>query len=286
MIKEAEILDSLKGAMHIVQPVEIDNNPLLNPPTKDLPEIKGTWSIVEYLENGTLASFIEKAGKHKNRLPNRLLWRFLLCLTKALVALTYPHYLNPNANPILQEQIPANPTRGNPIAHRDLHDANIMIGDVLLDAEHTITPQLKVIDFDDADKIEPGNPAPHLGDIGEVGDTMVRLITLGGFRFWEPKDHTSYQPRSGPPFQTRAIQLTPEGIVYSQTRWLDPDMRDLVCRMCGWEDATLPTLDHLDRFVTDAVHQRDAAYYGDVAIEQDENVKQLWHDIVYKASAT
>lgn len=53
-----------------------------------------------------------------------------------------------------------------------------MIGDVLLDAEHTITPQLKVIDFDDADKIEPGNPAPHLGDIGEVGDVRILLKNI------------------------------------------------------------------------------------------------------------
>lgn len=70
----------MKGAMHIVQVLDIHDNPLQRPGTEELPVIEGHWVILEYLENGSIEKFINNTTESlRTRLPNRLLWRFFLC---------------------------------------------------------------------------------------------------------------------------------------------------------------------------------------------------------------
>lgn len=57
--------------MHVVKPLAIDPNPLVN--------LGVPYYITEYLQNGTLKLFVQRTRQAGERLPNRLLWRLFLC---------------------------------------------------------------------------------------------------------------------------------------------------------------------------------------------------------------
>ncbi|KAI0490281.1 kinase-like domain-containing protein [Xylaria cf. heliscus] len=108
--------------------------------------------ITEMLDNGDLASFLKKVRQHRDKIPNPVLWSFLLCFVRMCIGLAYPpadnHDLNNNPGPIT-ETIPTreqdNPRR---IVHFDMDPRNIFVGDVLQGAnEHLIAPILKLGDF-------------------------------------------------------------------------------------------------------------------------------------------
>ncbi|KAI1503527.1 kinase-like protein [Biscogniauxia marginata] len=48
------------------------------------------YLLLEFVENGDLANLIWRIGEQKERVPNRVLWSFWLCLISACVAMEYP----------------------------------------------------------------------------------------------------------------------------------------------------------------------------------------------------
>ncbi|KAK8122297.1 hypothetical protein PG984_010967 [Apiospora sp. TS-2023a] len=81
--RERRFLRTLSRAMHIVQEIPVYVEPeerkkLENPPTLCL----------EYLQGGTLTSFINDKLPKEKTIPSRLLWSFMLCLILAFAAVT------------------------------------------------------------------------------------------------------------------------------------------------------------------------------------------------------
>ncbi|RWA08269.1 hypothetical protein EKO27_g6840 [Xylaria grammica] len=107
--------------------------------------------ITEMLEHGDLAHFIAKVRSHNEKIPNAVLWRFLLCLVRMCIGLAYPptsiNQLKDLPAPIT-EVIPddeaVTPRR---VVHFDFDPRNIFIGKIGVGKEHDLTPLLKLGDF-------------------------------------------------------------------------------------------------------------------------------------------
>ncbi|KAI0449369.1 kinase-like domain-containing protein [Xylaria acuta] len=117
--------------------------------------------ITEMLENGDLALIIKKVRQHGDKIPNPILWRFLLCFVRMCIGLAYPpadiEELKNTPAPIT-ETIPTRlqntPRR---IVHFDMDPKNIFVGDILQGGEdHAMTPILKLGDFGLSTDVAPG----------------------------------------------------------------------------------------------------------------------------------
>ncbi|KAJ2999262.1 hypothetical protein NUW58_g57 [Xylaria curta] len=158
----------LRWAEHIVTPIKLNIDPLQYPRRENNRPIpfNKPYLIVEYLENGTLMDFLSRRrGANLGRLPNRVLWAFFLCLTRACVAMANPAPPIPNPNTPKdkrREALPHSPIprpAGN-LVHGDMNLGNLMFGDrphrlisqqqQQWDAEHGSIPILKLIDFGEA----------------------------------------------------------------------------------------------------------------------------------------
>ncbi|KAI1118952.1 kinase-like domain-containing protein [Nemania sp. NC0429] len=113
--------------------------------------------MLELLENGDLSHFIIKVRERKDTIPNRVLWRFFLCLVRMCIGLAYPpdriQEYNDLPGPITETvpgQLRNNPSR---IVHFDMDPRNIFIGD-FVGEEHRLTPLLKLGDFGLATEIQ------------------------------------------------------------------------------------------------------------------------------------
>ncbi|KAI8949251.1 kinase-like domain-containing protein [Xylaria longipes] len=137
---------------------------------EDLPNTKRTKTgappvnifITEMLDNGDLSSIIKKVRQHGDRIPNPILWSFLLCFVRMCIGLAYPpadiEEFKGNPGPI-KETIPAR-LRDHPrrIVHFDMDPRNIFVGDVRQGSEdeHGMAPILKLGDFGLATEVVPG----------------------------------------------------------------------------------------------------------------------------------
>ncbi|KAH9907740.1 kinase-like domain-containing protein [Xylariomycetidae sp. FL2044] len=111
--------------------------------------------ITEFLPNGDLTTLIGKCYDHSLDVPNTILWRFFLCLTRMCIAMAYPPASLPeydDTSGLVAETVPRrddlenNPRR---IVHFDFDPSNIFVGelDPDRDTEHGISPILKLGDF-------------------------------------------------------------------------------------------------------------------------------------------
>ncbi|KAI0880241.1 kinase-like protein [Annulohypoxylon maeteangense] len=200
---------------------------------------------------------------------------------KSLIAMSWPE--NINASEQVSETIPADGRGDWWILHNDLHEDNIMLGDVLVDDEHRITPRLKVIDFGASIRVNSSNRTRSWRDLAAVGELMLSLILLISLPILEHGEHNvaMFQPSPNEDeVETQAIELVPLSGDEDEQPWLDPDLKLLVCK-CLRTDKNLPSLRDLDLEISAAVRERDAAFYEDDPEEQDAFIEKLWHDIVH-----
>ncbi|KAI5927374.1 kinase-like domain-containing protein [Camillea tinctor] len=118
--------------------------------------------VMDLLEHGDLAEFIIKVSDHQERVPNTVLWRFLLCLVRMCIAMAYPPARRPENGNVpgpIRETVPnqpqAQPAR---IVHFDLDPFNILIGAGFDNNEHGLTPILKLTDFGASSEVKSGQP--------------------------------------------------------------------------------------------------------------------------------
>ncbi|KAI1392675.1 uncharacterized protein F4822DRAFT_137551 [Hypoxylon trugodes] len=84
-------------------------------------------------------------------IPNRVLWRYFLCLVRGVVAMAYPAQAptwDPDA--IIRESVPNTGEPPSNLVHYDLDPSNILCGEPDFtgdDREHTYAPILKITDF-------------------------------------------------------------------------------------------------------------------------------------------
>ncbi|KAI0113325.1 kinase-like domain-containing protein [Daldinia grandis] len=277
MRKEREYLRKLRGALHIVQILEIENNPLAKNP------VQGEWIILEWLSCGALSDFIVRARKKVNRLPNRLLWRFFLCLIRACIAMADPP--NRTDEKVEKERVLGDLPEGG-ISHGDLHNGNVVLGDPPDDFEHTITPILKVIDFGNAGEwtwIDSTGTTTH-SNLWDIGKLMIGLITL------DERPHVVNVGLGAVALLERGIILTTDaekilplddpGAPYPL---LDPLLGRLVCWCLATEPEDRPTLWDIGNQVGFAVGSKLEAAYPNRPEEGNDDISQLWKRIIFDA---
>ncbi|OTA94900.1 hypothetical protein M434DRAFT_29440 [Hypoxylon sp. CO27-5] len=278
--REKIYLKKLRGAMHIVQMIDIPNNPLSNRSRTDLPDIGDDWVIMEWLEHGTIGNFITKARSAGfARLPNRLLWRFFLCLIRGCIAMAWPP--NRDDGVVGIEEIQR--TTPSKLVHNDIHAENVLLAEPPLDGEHTISPILKLIDFGVAGEWSwgEGSASAVQSNIWEIGKVMVCLIRLrvpgnvnnNGGHYFRMVD-------GGPQIETDGKEILPLNGQGAPCPNLDLLLGRLVCACLATNHVNRPNLEELSTIVVDAVHTRGAGFYGNITEEQDDTIPSLWRQIV------
>ncbi|KAI1778977.1 kinase-like protein [Hypoxylon cercidicola] len=260
--EEKNHLIRLRGNRHLVEIYDLPDIPLSS--TNIDPDC---WIILEYLPNGTIHSFIKLAKAKLGRgklLPNRLLWRFFLCLIRSSIAMAWPD---------TNERVPNVEARN--LSHNDIHYENVLLGEPLPDNEHRITPILKLIDFGMARYVKEGEKR-NVQDIGEV---MMYLIDLST-ELMDPDADEEDLPEivwEGQTIRTDATRIVPF------KKEIDPLLQTLVCACLSTDDdLPWPSLNYLFTAAQNAIVNPSASYRNRPE-EQDAYISRLWKDIVTTA---
>ncbi|KAI1473211.1 kinase-like domain-containing protein [Daldinia caldariorum] len=278
MRRERDYLRRFRGALHIVQMIEVENNPLNRQPS-----IAGQWITMEWLSCGSLSNFIAKAKTKVNRLPNRLLWRFFLCLVRACIAMANP----PNRDDgIVEREVVRDVLPKTAVAHGDFHAANVVLGEPPSDSEHTITPILKVIDFGNASEWSwiDGMGTTANNNLWEVGKFMIGLITLSEREFIPRSGRGKVMmPNQGKVLTTDAVAILPLDPPNAKFPLLDPDLGRLVCWCLATDIEDGPSLWDIDNRVGFFAGSKRPMDYPNRPEETDDHISRLWRQIVYNA---
>ncbi|KAI0538444.1 kinase-like domain-containing protein [Xylaria digitata] len=254
---EIQNLKSLKWAQHIVTIIQL---PFKSEKTR---WIMDNTIITEYLENGTLMDLKQRLGQYTHpprKLPNRVLWAIFLCLVRGCVGIAYPpgdlRKTPRGPSDQLLETVPGDIDSHPPkkIEHGDLHEGNIMIGNLDED-EHSLFPVLKLIDFGLASEIEEAVEE----NIASIGTVMCELI-------WEARDiNQLVNDKQGQNIQDPN---------------LDPDLVMLAAQCIADDPASRPSLSRLLSVIGPKVQQK----YPHIPDESDSYISGLVQRNVFDAS--
>ncbi|KAI2602490.1 kinase-like domain-containing protein [Hypoxylon sp. NC1633] len=186
---EKHWLTRLRGCRHIIQTMDVPNDPLAQTLTTIQSHMMKCWIYMEYAHNGSLQAFIDRNYSlyQAQPVPNRILWNIFRCLVRACVEMGY--YDKTDLSTFQGEAELLNVAPG-PLAHNDFTISNVVVGDIdpaYLSPEHDLMPTIKAIDFGEALELDP-NRAPMLGsqfkpptgwqqNIMDVGVIMMYVIT-------------------------------------------------------------------------------------------------------------
>ncbi|KAI2601812.1 kinase-like domain-containing protein [Hypoxylon sp. NC1633] len=283
---EIQWLQRLRGAEHIVRMLAYrdDPEPRVLPRNArtasqrrrralqdSLAGLVGPVVVLEYLENGNLAQvFNGRLIKHDQLLPNRVLWSFFLCMTRACVALAYP--LNGAGDqPNQLETLPVDGREPSRVEHADLHMGNIMIGHAGDEfQEHDLVPALKFIDFGRTREGFDG----VVDNLWTISRTMINLIARQEVRI--SRWITTYQG-----IETRATEILPHGNG-SKYPTLDNDLRDFLARCLADEKKDRPSLQTMLRTTENAVRNKTGDTFNN-GNETNEMVKNILQQYIYNA---
>ncbi|KAI0127942.1 hypothetical protein BJ170DRAFT_683764 [Xylariales sp. AK1849] len=267
---ERKWLDILKWAKHIVGIEDIPDDPLL----RRLPlrsHHMEHWNFLEWVENGTVGDFIQRMLDHDIQvLPNRLLWRFFLCLIRTCIAMAWPPQPAADGLPLL-EHVGLQKPRG--ILHGDIHSGNVMIGAFEAppgEVEHDIAPPLKLIDFSSAWEVSSESSSDDTTKINvfDMGTIMVELATLSpdaGLPLSAEDSEVVYvqERRDSPRIKTVGLALLPDADGKDPVPNLDKDLRFLICACLAVDYQHRPGLAALASVAMTAIEERNAEWYLD-----------------------
>ncbi|KAI1453554.1 hypothetical protein F4805DRAFT_443024 [Annulohypoxylon moriforme] len=276
MLGEFRALEMFEGSMHIIQAATLPQgvrNPIDNAP--------GPTVLMECLEGGSVWRVVKKrqAQSPVEELPNRMLWRMLLCLVRVCIGMAYPR---PSKVPHLETFPVSEVERRNPAdwQHGDMHTGNILFGDFepTLD-EHGLTPILKAIDLERCRPIdEMSRQSSHNRWFGveenlhSAGMAIRHMIVVNAI---DTKRHVL------PPTRARSFE---SWAVLDQDSWphLDRDLADLLSELGAQEGEDRPYLrDVFERVVAGC--SRTAAFYAQYPrgdIETDEHITALCRQLI------
>ncbi|KAK7969347.1 hypothetical protein PG996_002216 [Apiospora saccharicola] len=239
-------LRKFAGAEHIIQVLPEYNHlwrTKKNQSSDGGPLLAHPVIVMEYLENGTLDQLINRFGKIERRIPQRLIWSFALCMLRAVAAITYPDQLDGRRRREVAKDDPP-----SLITQNSWKGLNVLIGDMMEDdAEHSLAPVLKLIDFGRGREEDPeADPyweelkglSNNLAGVGWVLQDLVDrdLYRENDYRVWRAGRSAVFDPYD---FTTGAHAL-----VLANER-LDRALRDLIAMCLAGHRHHLPTLREL-----------------------------------------
>ncbi|OTA51955.1 hypothetical protein K449DRAFT_441031 [Hypoxylon sp. EC38] len=264
---EKEWLQKLRGCKHIIQSLDIPplDDPLLNIPIGMQSHGLRNWIFMEYAENGTLNSFVER---HREQypgelLPCRLLWRFFMCLIRAAIEMAYYDATRDgkqvditNASLESLKSIPP-----GPLGHLDWSVNNVIVGALephFQPPEHSITPTLKAIDFGEARNVDPEtdefNRIGSERNLLDIGEIMGFLMILGRGDFNDKVkvtvDDKTFEISGGSYIEQNRLEIMAKGV--------DSLMIGFVYQCLSLERVSRPNLIDLAIKVHDQVVNRGA----------------------------
>ncbi|KAI1434335.1 hypothetical protein GGR50DRAFT_695273 [Xylaria sp. CBS 124048] len=287
-------LKMLKWAKHVVRDMTPEDDPLaqqflgrsLNGAEAEY------WVYMEWLENGTLGTFIDKASESEViqvPLPNRLLWRFFLCMTRMCIAMGWPPQQPEGDDPQPVTERAHGPAYGG-LSHSDIHSGNVMLGGFMPDdpdKEHWLTPILKLIDFGEMKKLEGEQKeiekanAANLYAIGYIMLMLVKLDTQWPGHSAQPWRLDPSQPE----FLTFGAPLLPDVNGVDPYPTLDPNLRNLVCLCLARESKKRLSPSIMANVAVKCIAERDEKYYRDRGVEgeSDESIREILQEILFNA---
>ncbi|KAI1653859.1 hypothetical protein F4813DRAFT_241790 [Daldinia decipiens] len=292
---EGMYLSILQWAKHIVKLIQPPNDPLSRQFEGIQPHgiRQGEWIYIEWLENGTIGSFLDRAYEKDRQLPNRMLWSFFLCLIRIGIALAWPPAGPGNDGEPQTETIGPGP--GRRIVHDDLHDENVMFGpfEPDSDGEHDLTPIIKAIDFGTAKEFPADrSDFSHKGEPDNVFDfgvlmsgmaTLDRSSALGLMPRTAGADY--YYPGGGEMrILVAATFMIPDR---DPNNTLDPELRYLIMSCTAVRPEDRPSLADLEDRVSHVLEERDEDWYilrnMNARDESDDNIDDILQELLLDA---
>ncbi|KAH9904161.1 hypothetical protein F4778DRAFT_734261 [Xylariomycetidae sp. FL2044] len=280
----------LNGSMHLVSLIayrDDDQGVAPNLASRSLPPVPessgdfleglaGPTIVTEYLENGVWNTFLWRLKGRDTPISNRVLWALYLCAIRACIALAYPRRLQPDRETILEE-IPQGVQPSNWL-HGDLHDNNIMFGNVNPDVqEHTLIPALKMIDFGCTKQIRRGSAVEQ--NLYNAAELMYNLIFRRRYKMTENGETRKYKE-----IRTHAVGLSDDEVPDDIRSDLDPDLRDLICRSMAENVKDRFTLAQALNTTSEAVRNKNAGSYSHLrTADTDADLRQFVQDTIYNS---
>ncbi|KAI0104094.1 hypothetical protein F4776DRAFT_488153 [Hypoxylon sp. NC0597] len=283
LVNEAYCLEMLRGAEHIVQIIPIDGASLNVSGTGRRPTM-----ALEFIPYGTAHVLLQKIRICQTYLPNRLLWRILLCLARQLTAMAYPPRGEPNA-PVSSERIvPGSASFG--LTQNSCHLNNFVLGDLSPDAEHSLVPIVKLIDFGRG-KMAPAQEAYYANLSGAGYMVMAlaspELTSVERNRHFR-KSYNDYELKHGP--NAGEMITTSAHPDFLARQDLDPLLQDTIARMLSQFLNERPDLAELVQICEDAVAHRELADFENEHTipelrnwETDDGIRQLVQTLILDA---
>ncbi|KAI8634187.1 hypothetical protein F5Y19DRAFT_412301 [Xylariaceae sp. FL1651] len=290
---EIETLRTVNGGMHVVGIVAYRDDPearakvLARRPFPRvaagqgdyLAGLAGPILVMEYLENGTIGSLIRRLQESDTIVPNRILWAFYLCGIRACLALAYPKALDPDATAIL-EGIPPPGIQASGLDHRDIHTANVLIGNIdPAVAEHSHVPILKLIDFGEAVDEDPPEDAMSY-NLCAISEIMLCLIIR------KPRTYDIPGSRIGmwQGIRTTAKELSDTLDLANPVdpyRHVDIELRDLICRSMATDwDLRTPLAVAFDTAIRAVTTKTAASFSLYETAETDDDIRQFVQKLI------
>ncbi|KAK9794402.1 putative Protein kinase domain-containing protein [Seiridium cardinale] len=194
------------------------------------------WMYMEYVENGTLQTFLNKVASRGGRLPNRIMWKIYMCFVRIGIAFAWPDVHTPG--PVVVETIhPDTPPRM--LLNTDLHAENMMFGKMDDNLEHSLVPIMKNIDLGCVQEV----PTP---DEATWDRAMKSFVAGVGLELMILQ-------------QMEKVAELGRGNIHHPG--IDPDLRNAILLSRSSNQSEVPDLLGLAGGVSRAVYERDANWY-------------------------
>ncbi|KAI0126714.1 kinase-like domain-containing protein [Xylariales sp. AK1849] len=260
--REIQAMRNLKGAMHIVRILDVPDDPL-EKEVEGAEELGNTrWMYMEWVENGTLGAFMERAQMASRRLPSRMLWHFFKCLIRMGVALSWPDAFQQGESRLekIQDDVP-----DYIYQNTDVHVDNLMIGS-----------------FDENDSVSEHRLAP-----------IIKMIDLGMVQRRQTTTQEEWQKLTSETVHTMGVVMS-DLLEVGQSKnmpsfsWPDSELDSLVRRCVSVRPETRPTWRYLLTTIEHTIQGRTADYYtdtlgGDGAQEEDDAIMELTREFILDA---
>ncbi|KAH8156800.1 hypothetical protein CIB48_g11445 [Xylaria polymorpha] len=279
---------------HIVN----DVTPTKDPLARQFPGIRSHHMDIDdwlYLECGTVKRFVDRAIELRIQFPNRLLWRFFLCLVRMCIAMGWPAEKPEEEDPQPVTEVVKGRTYGG-LIHGDMHDQNIMFGDFIPndpDMEHEITPIMKLIDLGCMRMVKKDRDAMREAvreNLFDIGIIMVQFVTLSSetARNIYPSETLATKFRLSPDSQelmTNANVILPNEN-FNPYPNLDKALRSLICSCLATRPENRPAASILANVVTTYIENRDGQFYASRGFpgESDDDIQSIIQKLIFNAS--